>query len=129
MSMNPLADALSLIKNAQNAGKKACLVKPASKMIGNTLAVMQKNGYIEEIERIEDGRGGLFKVSLAGKINDCKTINPRFAVKAQDMEKWEARYLPARNFGNLILTTNNGVISNDEAKEKGIGGRLLAYVY
>ena len=45
------------------------------------------------------------------------------------MEKWESRYLPARDFGILILTTNQGVISNKKAKELGIGGKLLGYVY
>ena len=37
--------------------------------------------------------------------------------------------LPAENFGILILTTNEGVMSQYEARKKGIGGKLLAYVY
>jgi small subunit ribosomal protein S8 len=45
------------------------------------------------------------------------------------MDKWEARYLPARDFGLLILTTTEGIIGHDEARKKGIGGKLLAYVY
>ena len=45
------------------------------------------------------------------------------------MDKWESRYLPAKNFGLLILTTTKGILSQDEAKKNGIGGKLLAYVY
>src|SRR5216117_2393711 len=49
--------------------------------------------------------------------------------KRTDLEKYEARYLPAQDFGVLILTTTEGVISQTKAKEVGVGGKLLAYVY
>ena len=56
-------------------------------------------------------------------------IKPRFAVKRKELEKYQARYLPAQDFGVLILTTTEGVISQTKAKEVGVGGKLLAYVY
>ncbi|NIA11144.1 MAG: 30S ribosomal protein S8 [Nitrospiraceae bacterium] len=127
--LDPLADALSTIRNAENVGKRECIVRPASKLIGNVLSVMQSQGYIDEYEFIDDGRAGIFKVRLRGKINDCKVIKPRFSTKLSDFEKWEKRFLPARNFGALILTTPNGVLSHYEAREKNVGGQLLAYVY
>ncbi|MBQ5483728.1 MAG: 30S ribosomal protein S8, partial [Candidatus Methanomethylophilus sp.] len=43
--------------------------------------------------------------------------------------KYEARYLPAQDFGVLIFTTTSGVVAQARAKELGIGGKLLAYVY
>ena len=46
-----------------------------------------------------------------------------------DVEKVEARFLPAQDFGLLIMTTTAGVITQERAKELGIGGKLLAYVY
>src|SRR5438046_6238599 len=84
---------------------------------------------IQSFELIEDGRGNLYRVSLVGSINNCGVIKPRFAVKRTDLEKYEARYLPAQDFGVLILTTTEGVISQTKAKEVGVGGKLLAYVY
>jgi len=129
MQHDPLSDALSLIKNAERSGKLECEINPASKLIGRVLKVVQENGYIKQFEYIEDGRSGWFRVHLNGNINDCGVIKPRFAVKRADMEGYEARYLPAQNFGVLILTTTKGVISNDKAKELNTGGRLLAYVY
>ncbi len=129
MLNDPLADALATIKNAEMVGKRECMVKPASKLIGRVLKVMQDYGYIEAFEWIDDGKGGIFKVKLKGNINNCNVIKPRHAIKKGEFEKWEARYLPAENFGLLILTTNKGVISQHEAKKEGIGGRLLAYVY
>jgi small subunit ribosomal protein S8 len=68
-------------------------------------------------------------VNLSGSINSCGVIKPRFAIKRAELEKYEARYLPAQDFGVLILTTTEGVISQSKAKEIGVGGKLLAYVY
>ena len=129
MQQDPLSDALSLIKNAQRSGKSTCVVRPASKLIGRVLKVVQENGYIKQFEYVEDGRAGWFKIHLNGNINDCGVIKPRFAVKRADMERYEARFLPAQNFGVLILTTTKGVLSNEKAKDIHTGGRLLAYVY
>ncbi|AEH61068.1 ribosomal protein S8 [Methanosalsum zhilinae DSM 4017] len=127
--LDPLANALSTIKNAEDIGKQSCTIKPASKLIGNVLKVMKDNGYIGEFEFIEDGKAGIYEVKLIGRINKCGAIKPRYSVQSEEFEKWEKQYLPARNFGALILTTSEGVLSQIEARESNIGGQLLAYVY
>ncbi|MCD6209841.1 MAG: 30S ribosomal protein S8 [Methanophagales archaeon] len=130
MTLNdPLADALSHIKNTERVGKMECSIKPASRLIGNVLGVMKEGGYIEEFEYIEDGRGGVFKVKLGGRINNCNAIKPRFFVRVREYEKWEKRFLPARDFGMLIISTSKGVMSHNKAIEAGLGGQLLAFVY
>ncbi|CAG0979847.1 30S ribosomal protein S8 [Methanosarcinales archaeon] len=129
MLLDPLADALSTIKNAETIGKPDCTIKPASKLIGNVLKVMKDKAYIGDFEFIEDGKSGNFKVQLKGKINKCGVIRPRHAVKNTDFEKWEKRYLPAKGFGSIILTTPEGVMTHSEARDNGIGGELLAFVY
>ena len=127
--LDPLANALSTIKNAESVGKGECDVKPVSKLIGSVLRVMQKGNYIGDFEYIEDGKAGIFRIELFGAINRCGAIKPRFTVQTTDIEKWEQRYLPARNFGYLILTTSEGIMTHMEARERGVGGKLLAYVY
>jgi small subunit ribosomal protein S8 len=129
MQHDPLADAMCLIKNAELAGRKECVIRPSSQLIGRVLKVMQDNGYIGNFEYLEDGRAGKFKVSLNGNINDCGVIKPRFSVKGRDLPKFEARFLPAQDFGVLIITTTKGVVSHSTAKEIGLGGKLLAFVY
>ncbi|HYY48181.1 MAG TPA: 30S ribosomal protein S8 [Thermoplasmata archaeon] len=129
MLQDPLNDAMATLRNAEAAGKTECVIRPASKLIGRVLKVMQDHEYIRSFELIEDGRGNLYQVGLVGSINNCGVIKPRFAVKRTELEKWEARYLPAQDFGVLILTTTEGVISQTKAKEVGVGGKLLAYVY
>ena len=127
--IDPLANALSTIMNNEVRGKKECLIYPASKLVINVLKTMQKEGYIGNIEYIEDGRGGKLKVKLLGRINRCGVIKPRFPVKKDEFEKWEERFLPARDIGILIVSTSKGVMTHIEAKRQGIGGVLLAYVY
>jgi len=86
-------------------------------------------GYVGEIEFIDDGRQGKFRVQLFGRINECKAVTPRFKTKVSEMEKWEKRFLPSRNLGVVILSTPMGVMDHNKAKEENVGGVLLAYVY
>ena len=127
--LDPLANALSTIKNAENVGKSYCIIKPASKIIINVLNVMKENNYIKKIEFIEDGKSGIIKVYLSGSINKCGAIKPRYSIGINKFEKWEKRYLPAKNYGILIITTSSGIYSHQKALEKNISGQLLAYVY
>jgi len=127
--LDPLADAMSVIKNAESVGKAECIIHPASKLIGRALKVMADRGYIGEFEFVDDGKSGMFKVKLLGRINRCGVIKPRFATKVSELEKWEKRFLPARNFGVLILSTSKGVMAHTDARAQSLGGQLLAYVY
>ncbi len=128
MRHDSLSDALVLIKNADHVGKETAII-PASRLIGEVLKLLTEKGYLNNYEYRENGKGGEFDISLNGKINGCGAIKPRFSVKLKDMERHEARYLPAKDFGLLILTTPYGVMNNDQAKEAATGGKLLAYVY
>jgi len=93
------------------------------------MQVLQKHKYIGNFEMVDDGRGGRFRVSLLGAINRCGAIRPRFSIKKEEWEKWERRYLPAVGFGLLIVSTSKGVMTHDDAKKEGVGGKLLAFVY
>jgi small subunit ribosomal protein S8 len=129
MLLDPLANTLSGIKNAELVGKSTCIAKPASKLISSVLRIMREYGYVHEFEFIEDGKAGEFRIELCGKINNCSVIKPRISIHKREFEKWEKRFLPAKDFGVLILTTSSGIMTHYDAKEKGIGGKLLAYVY
>ncbi|MGQ0534902.1 MAG: 30S ribosomal protein S8 [Methanobacteriota archaeon] len=129
MLNDPLADALTLLKNAERTGRRECAIRPAGKLIGRVLRVMQDQGYVGPFEYVDDGRGGEFRVKLLGHINNCGVIKPRYSIKRAEFKKWESRYLPAQDFGLLILSTTQGVMPHPAAKELGTGGKLLAYVY
>lgn len=129
MQMDILNDALEKIRSYEARGKKEVIVHPTSSLIFNVLSALQKSQYIGEVERIEDGRGGKFRIQLLGRINKTGVIKPRFPIKVNDIIDAEKHYLPAYGFGILVLSTPQGVMSQEEALEKHTGGRLLAYVF
>ena len=128
MQFDPLSDAFVRMYNAEQAGHYEVSLAPASKLLDNMLKIMQVSGYVGEYERVANGRGDAFRVELVGAINRCGVIKPRYSVKRSEFEKWESRFLPAQDFGVLLMTTNQGV-SHDKAKEARVGGRLLAYIF
>ena len=130
MSLNdPLANVLSFIKNYEKLGRIELFTTNNSKVIKKVLQIMQDEGYIGKFEEIEDGKGNILKINLLGKINKVGVTKPRFAVKKTEFDKFEKRFLPARGFGILIVTTSKGIMTNTEAKKKGLGGKLLCYCY
>ena len=129
MLNDTLSNALSLILNNAKIGKSECVVKPVSKLIRETLKVMKEGMYIGDTEDVQDGRGGMLKVHLLNSINKCGAIKPRYSIKKGEFEKFEKRYLPAKGMGILIVSTSRGVTNHIDAKNKGVGGRLLASCY
>jgi len=124
-----LSNALSGLDNAESVGHLTHTVQPASNEIGNVLEVFYDNGYIDGFEFVDDGKAGTFEIELKGAINNCGSVKPRYSVKADEFEKWEKRFLPARDYGALVVTTSHGVMSHYEAREAGVGGQVIAYVY
>ncbi len=128
MTQDQLSNALSTIANYERQGKRECTVK-SSKLIKNVLAVMQAHGYIGSYKEIQSIRGNKLIVNLIGAINKCGVIKPRYPMTLDEFTKFEVRYLPAKGFGILILSTPKGIVDNETAMNKKTGGRLLAYCY
>ena len=129
MRHDVLSDALSALKTQADKGQSEIVIRPVSNLIKAVFEILKKEGYIESYEVIEDGRGRYAKVKVTNQVNKIGSIRPRFAVSLQEFEKFEKRYLPAKDFGRLILSTSKGLMTHLEAKASGQGGVLLAYVY
>jgi len=130
MTLNDtLSNALSKINHYDKLGKKECILSPSSKILKKVLDILNDHGYIGKYEIVKTQRGDFLKLNLIGNINKCGVIKPRFAVKKEELEKFEKRFLPAENFGMLIVSTSKGIISHEEARKQNIGGKLLAFVY
>ena len=130
MSLNdPLANVLSKLSNATKIGKFEVIVDNNSKLIRKVLSIMNDANYIQEIQEIKDSKGDFLKITLSGNLNNCGVIKPRFAVKIEDYEKFEKRFLLAKNFGFLLVSTNHGLMTHKEAKDKKLGGKLISFCY
>jgi len=125
---NTLTDACCALKNAEIARKKEVIISPASKILQQVFRIFQKNAYIGEFERYDDGRQGKFKIALLGKINECAGLM-RLNYKVSQFEMLERKLLPAPGLGIILFTTNQGIMTLREAEEKQIGGHTLCYIY
>lgn len=129
MTLNdPLASTLSKILNAEKAGKEKCIV-PSSKIIKGVLDLLNKHNYIGTYQEIKSAGKTHLEVNLLKQINKCGVIKPRNPVDKDEIEKFEKRYLPAKDFGFLIISTNKGLLTHIDTKMKNIGGKLIAYCY
>ena len=126
--VNTVSDACCALKNAERARKNEVIISPASKILQQILRIFQKYAYIGEFERYDDGRQGKFKIALLGKINECSGLM-RLNYKISQFEMLERKLMPAPGLGIVILTTNQGIMTMNEAGEKQIGGHALCYIY
>ncbi|MDZ7730283.1 MAG: 30S ribosomal protein S8 [Natrialbaceae archaeon] len=124
-----LSNALSGLDNAERVGHLSHEIRPASNEIASVLEVFYDQGYIAGFDFVDDSKAGRFEVELNGTINECGPVKPRYAVGSDDFERWEKRFLPARDFGALVVTTSQGIMSHAEARQAGVGGQVIAYVY
>lgn len=128
MKQDVVADGLNMIMNAKRAGKTEVRINKISKVLVNVLEKMKNSKYIDyEVVEEEENKPSLVVKIL--KLNLCKAVKPRFSVTVDRIDKYIRRYLPSRNFGVLLVSTNKGIVSHTEAYEKNLGGSLIAYYY
>jgi small subunit ribosomal protein S8 len=123
MSQDIVSDTLNQIMNAKKARKTSLVVNKNSKLLRNVLDIAKESGYITYSV---DGNNVKIEIS---KLNEFKAIKPRFTVSVDKINGYVRRYLPAKNFGFLIVSTNKGLMKHNEAQEQNLGGCLIAYVY
>ncbi len=126
MSQDIVADALNMIRNAKKAKKEEIKIKRMSNLLIELLKIMKQKNSIKKYKiNIKDKN----LVITLGDISECRAIKPRFTVKKEQIEKYRRRYLPSRKIGTLIISTNKGLITHEEAQKENIGGCLIAYFY
>ena len=105
------------------------MLRPISKVLIKFLRCMQHHSYINELEIIDDARDGEIVVELNGRLNKCGVISPRFDLTLSKFEDFNNSVLPSRQFGFIMLTTNQGIMDHHEARAKHIGGKVLGFFY
>lgn len=126
MSQDVVSDALNMIKNAKKANKEIVKIARISNVLVEILKIMKQKEAIKKYKI--DAKDKSIEVTI-GNIFECKAIKPRFTCDVSQIEKYKRRYLPARGMGTLILSTNKGLMTHEEAENEKIGGCLIAYFY
>lgn len=123
MSQDIVSDGLNQIINAKKARKTSVTLKKHSKLLRNILDIAKENGYIEY-----KVSGNELVVEIK-TLNEFKAIKPRFTTSSERINYYVRRFLPAKNFGFVIVSTNKGLMKHSEAEEQNLGGCLIAYIY
>ena len=132
MSMtDPVADMLTRIRNANTAGHAEVDI-PASKIKKNIAEILLKEGYIKGYEVVETQPQDLIKIQMkygAGKqrvISGIKRISkPGLKVYAKKDEVPKV----LGGLGIAIISTSSGLITDKQARELGVGGEVICYVW
>lgn len=126
MSQDVVADALNMMNNAVKAGQKQVKISRTSNLLIEILKIMKQKNAVKKykINTKEDSIEVTF-----GLLQHCQAIKPRFTVKKDQVENYRRRYLPARDIGTLVISTNKGLVTHEEAFDEQIGGCLIAYFY
>ncbi len=126
MSHDVISDAMNMIRNARKAGNEEVKIRRMSNMLIEILKIMRKTGAIKKYKI--DSKEKSVEVTV-GDIIECKAIKPRFTVGKNEIEKYKRRYLPSRDVGTMIISTNVGLKTHEESEQEGLGGALIAFFY
>jgi len=126
MSHDVVADALNMIRNARKAGNENIKIRRISNLLIEILKIMKQKGAIKKYKI--NGKDKSLDVT-PGEFLECKAIKPRFSCDVSQIKKYRRRYLPSREIGTMIISTNKGLLTHDEAQKENAGGCLVAYFY
>jgi len=131
MTKDPIADMLTRIRNGLER-RKPCVDIPRTKVCRGILAVMRAEGYIEEVDEIEDGRQGMMRVHLkyGPDGEQIVTCIKRESKSSRRLYKKVDEIRPVLGgLGIGIYTTPQGIISDRQARRLNVGGELLCTIW
>ena len=125
-----IADAFTMIRNA-NMAKKENLDIPASNMLAQIMEILKQQSYIDTFKAIEDKQQGILRVYLKYTAGKPAIRNIR-RVSRPGLRKYVKHGkvpLVLRGRGLAIISTSKGVITDTQAREQGVGGEIIGYVW
>lgn len=129
---DPIADMLTRIRNA-NIAKHDTVDVPASKMKTAIAGILLDEGYIEKYDIIEDGNFKTIRITLKyGVDKNEKIITGLKRISKPGLRVYAGKDELPRVLGGLgiaILSTNQGIITDKEARKLQVGGEVLAFIW
>ena len=128
---DPIADMLTRIRNANNAKFKTVDV-PASKMKKAIADVLLEEGYIKAFDEIDDGIQGILRITLKYDEKGNKVIAGLRRISKPGLRIYAGKdELPRvlNGLGTALISTSKGIMTDKKAREAGLGGEVLAYVW
>ncbi|ANZ95033.1 MULTISPECIES: 30S ribosomal protein S8 [Brochothrix] len=128
---DPIADFLTRVRNA-NMVRHESLEVPASNVKKEIADILKREGFIREVEYIEDDKQNVIRVFLKYGANDERVITGLKRISKPGLRVYaKADEVPKvlNGLGIAIVSTSNGLLTDKEARAKQVGGEVLAYVW
>lgn len=129
MTTDPIADMLTRIRNGLSA-KHERLNLPYSKIKETIAHILQANGYIAEVKVVENGAFKALQLDLRN--DSTKTITSLVRMSKPGRRIYAKRDEIPRVLGGhglVIISTSSGIMSDREARQKGLGGELICKIW
>ena len=128
---DPIADYLTRIRNA-NMVRHESLEVPASRIKKDISEILKREGFIRDYEVIEDDKQGIIRVFLKYGKNNERVISGLKRISKPGLRNYvKANEVPKvlNGLGIAIISTSKGLKTDKEARELGVGGEVLAFVW
>ena len=128
---DPIADMLTRIRNANSAKFKTVDV-PASKMKKAIAETLLEEGYIKAFDEIENETQGILRITLKYDEKGNKVIAGLRRISKPGLRIYASKdELPKvlNGLGTALISTSKGIMTDKKARELGIGGEVLAYIW
>lgn len=128
---DPIADMLTRIRNA-NSSKHKTVDVPASNMKKSIADILFKEGYIAAYEEIENSNQGIIRITLKYDEKGARVIDGLKRISKPGLRVYASKEeLPKvlNGLGIALISTSKGIKTDKEARQEGLGGEVLAYVW
>ena len=127
---DPIADMLTRIRNA-NAQRHESVDVPASKLKKSIAEILLDEGFIKSFEEIEDNSQGIIRITLK-YVNKQKVISGLKRISKPGLRVYANKEELPQVLGGLgiaLISTSKGIMTDKKARQEGIGGEVLAYIW
>lgn len=128
---DPIADLLTRIRNA-NVANHDRLEIPGSKMKKAIVQILKDEGFVRDFEWVENGHQGVIRVFLKYGPNKSKVISGLRRISRPGLRVYAKRDQVPRVLGGLgvaVLSTSKGIMTDKRARQEGVGGEVLCYIW
>ena len=128
---DPIADMLTRIRNA-NTVRHDKLELPASNMKKEIAEILKREGFVRDVEYVEDSKQGMIRIFLKYGSNNERVISGLKRISKPGLRVYAKSSELPRVLGGLgiaIVSTSKGIMTDKEARQQNVGGEVLAYIW
>ena len=128
---DPIADMLTRIRNASSAKHESVDI-PASNIKKDMARILLDEGYIKDVEFIEDGKQGIIRIFLKYTGNKQSVISGIKRISKPGLRVYAKKDELPKVLGGLgiaVISTSKGVMTDKKARAEGVGGEVLAFIW